>query len=366
MYSKLGGCLGVTAKLGPLASTDLCAGVKGLLERLITHFGLGSSKSGRTLWDVVPTGERPCFLGNIVLVKYPLRNSTVLLRHLADLPMGVPACLALSLAEHLTTWGGVELSAQRVSSSGEEGELAWEISLSASERVLSSSKAWEISLSASEEYYLLGKPGNCLPGRCHSLPVKECYLLGKPGNFLPGRSHSLPVKECYFLGKPGNCLPGRCHSLLVKECYLLGKAGNCLPWKISLSPNERVLSTGEAWELPAWESSLSASERVLSSGEAWGLPAWEKWLQGRALSPREDWEAWGEALRVNLPAWPLLSACLLFAQGKALATRETWELCQIVPPSFLFIRLLSFLTCLSLTLMNPLSLIFSMNSWHCW
>ena len=43
MYSKLGGCLGVTAKLGPLASTDLCAGVKGLLERLMTHLGLGSS-----------------------------------------------------------------------------------------------------------------------------------------------------------------------------------------------------------------------------------------------------------------------------------------------------------------------------------
>ena len=42
-YSKLGGCLGVTAKLGPLARTDLCAGVKGLLERLMTHLGLGSS-----------------------------------------------------------------------------------------------------------------------------------------------------------------------------------------------------------------------------------------------------------------------------------------------------------------------------------
>ena len=43
IYSKLGGCLGVTAKLGPLARTDLCAGVKGLLERLMTHLGLGSS-----------------------------------------------------------------------------------------------------------------------------------------------------------------------------------------------------------------------------------------------------------------------------------------------------------------------------------
>ena len=43
MYSKLGGCLGVTAKLGPLARTDLWAGVKGLLERFMTHLGLGSS-----------------------------------------------------------------------------------------------------------------------------------------------------------------------------------------------------------------------------------------------------------------------------------------------------------------------------------
>ena len=42
MYSKLGGCLGVTTKLGPLARTDLCTGVKGLLERLMTHLGLGS------------------------------------------------------------------------------------------------------------------------------------------------------------------------------------------------------------------------------------------------------------------------------------------------------------------------------------
>ena len=43
MYSKLGGCFGDTAKLGPLARTYLCAGVKGLLDRLRTHFGLGSS-----------------------------------------------------------------------------------------------------------------------------------------------------------------------------------------------------------------------------------------------------------------------------------------------------------------------------------
>ena len=44
IYYKLGGYFGETAKLGPLASTDLCALVKGLLDKLITHFGLGSSK----------------------------------------------------------------------------------------------------------------------------------------------------------------------------------------------------------------------------------------------------------------------------------------------------------------------------------
>ena len=44
IYSNLGGCFWETAKLGPLASTDLCALVKGLLDKLITHFGLGSSK----------------------------------------------------------------------------------------------------------------------------------------------------------------------------------------------------------------------------------------------------------------------------------------------------------------------------------
>ena len=43
IYSELGGCLGVTPKLGPLARTDLCAGVKGLLDRLMTNLGWGSS-----------------------------------------------------------------------------------------------------------------------------------------------------------------------------------------------------------------------------------------------------------------------------------------------------------------------------------
>ena len=51
MYSKLGGCFGETAKLGPLASTDLYALVKGLLDKLITHFGLGFTME-EELWGL--------------------------------------------------------------------------------------------------------------------------------------------------------------------------------------------------------------------------------------------------------------------------------------------------------------------------
>ena len=36
MAVKSGHCLGETAKLGPLARTDLCAWVQGLLDRLMT------------------------------------------------------------------------------------------------------------------------------------------------------------------------------------------------------------------------------------------------------------------------------------------------------------------------------------------
>ena len=43
MYSRLGGCLWETTKLGLLVSIDLWALVKGLLDKLITHLGLGSS-----------------------------------------------------------------------------------------------------------------------------------------------------------------------------------------------------------------------------------------------------------------------------------------------------------------------------------
>ena len=71
MYSKLGGCLGDTTKLGPLGRRDLCALVKGLLDRLMTHIGLGSSKEdpwgslfgGRILF---PGASTTCLSGSTV------------------------------------------------------------------------------------------------------------------------------------------------------------------------------------------------------------------------------------------------------------------------------------------------------------
>ena len=57
IYSKWGEYFGETAKLGPLASTDLWAGVKGLLDKLITHFGLGSSK-GEEPWGCYSSWKR--------------------------------------------------------------------------------------------------------------------------------------------------------------------------------------------------------------------------------------------------------------------------------------------------------------------
>ena len=72
MHSKLGGCFGETAKLGPLARTDLCSLVKGLLERLMTHFGLGSSlgKEPWGLFCLLGREEGPASWGLVLLVTW--------------------------------------------------------------------------------------------------------------------------------------------------------------------------------------------------------------------------------------------------------------------------------------------------------
>ena len=312
----------------------------------------------------MPIGRgRPCFLGSTSLGRCHLGNIPVWLRDSAVHPRGnaclpegitclgiaglrgpkpcrAPDCLGkdhtpclrrsavhqgrlgtaclgdLTLRQSVIHWGSLgtaclgdlSLSAsERVLSTREAWELpAWEISLFAGERVLSARKAWE-------------------------LPAWEISL----------SAWELPAWEI---------------SLAAGERVLsAGEAWELPAWEIMLSAWERVLSPREDWELPAWkdqvlpawEIALSAWERVLSAREvpAWralGLPAWEIALRGRALS---TWEAWGEALGINLHAWELLAACealvarvtcLLFAQGKALAVGKTWELLTSYT-SFLFI-----------------------------
>ena len=90
MYSKLGGCLGETTKLGPLAGTDLCAGVKGLLDKLMTHIGLGSSIK-RTLGIVVnPTVSGGRSVTSLRICSTSLGSSTVLLGGLGRLGSPLP------------------------------------------------------------------------------------------------------------------------------------------------------------------------------------------------------------------------------------------------------------------------------------
>ena len=65
MHSMLEGCLGDTTELGPLASIDLSAWAKGLLNKLITHFRLGSSSVLPLflIWfNLMLTGTKPLLI----------------------------------------------------------------------------------------------------------------------------------------------------------------------------------------------------------------------------------------------------------------------------------------------------------------
>ena len=200
IYSKLGGCFGQTTKLGYLARTDICALVKGLLDRLMTHFGLGSSL-GEEPWGLfclLGKGEALASWELVLLVTWEplaleepdwealLSGWEIALSTRGVLPAWeLPAwewlfwevCKALSLPEH-------------PSARAAWGLPAWETSLSAWEKALSARDAgvlpaWETVFSAWERLLSAGRPGGCLPGRLHSLPEKEHCLMGKPACLLP-------------------------------------------------------------------------------------------------------------------------------------------------------------------------------------
>ena len=115
MYSKLGGCLGVTTKLGPLAKTDLWAGVKGLLERFMTHLGLGSSLEEP--WGGLLGGRWMCYLPR----RWCWPSGKPELTYCWGAPIalpGSPGCVA-----SLTCLGGPKGVRVR---SGLRGVFAWE------------------------------------------------------------------------------------------------------------------------------------------------------------------------------------------------------------------------------------------------
>ena len=89
--------MGDTAKLGPLARTDLCAGVKGLLDKLMTHFGFGSSRED-------PWGSLFGGLGVGLLSREPALSAweTVLFPWEAWRALCLAECLGFCLPDLLT------------------------------------------------------------------------------------------------------------------------------------------------------------------------------------------------------------------------------------------------------------------------
>ena len=191
MYSKLGGCFGETAKLGPLARTDLCALLKGLLDRLMTHFGLGSSmEEPWGLFCLLGRREALASWGQALLVTWEalaweephweasLSDWEIVLSARGVLPawelptwelLFWEACKTLSLAEHLTprvvrglpAWGTLLSAQERALSAGKAWGLpAWETVLSAWERALSAGQDWGLPV---WETLLSAWEGACLP-----------------------------------------------------------------------------------------------------------------------------------------------------------------------------------------------------------
>ena len=173
MYSKLGGCLRDTTKLGPLARTEVCVWVKGLLDRLMTHFGLGSSEEdpwGR-LWK---SRGLSAFLGTSATC---LGSSIVPLGSLGGpalswvptcLPELLPACLPAWFEGLLPGWKGPSPVGMSL---GGTALPAWEVVLSLGRwgpvwlptwEAIILLPSWEIALPASEVALSPGREPACL------------------------------------------------------------------------------------------------------------------------------------------------------------------------------------------------------------
>ena len=258
IYSKLGGYLGATAKLGPLARTDLCTGVKGLLDRLMTHFGLGSSREdpwGPTvgLGVRMPSQVPALSAWEAVLFPWEAWRALCLAEYLGcclpDLVPWLPDCPAWGElspvgGRWVPTWEAGE--AARLSPSSEKGEVT---SLPAIW------KALEACLPACNATTLFLPQGE---GEC--LPAWDKLLPSPGGRWVPAWEVAtwLPAWDATkLLLSPG----GR-------------RAPACLPAWVKLLP-----SPGGRWA-PAWEETtwLPAWDKLLTSPEGRWAPAWDKLL----------------------------------------------------------------------------------------
>ena len=145
-----------TAKLCPLARTDLCAWVKGLQDKLITCLGLGSSMEEPwglfallLLGEVLPPWELMLLDWWVVLFSWGAWND--LTECLLPLPGLLPACLLLLLVGGLAcaSWEPALL-------------VIWKTPLSTWEIALSAWEVWEAlclveHLTAWEELLLAGE-----------------------------------------------------------------------------------------------------------------------------------------------------------------------------------------------------------------
>ena len=340
IYSKFGGCLGVTTKFGPLARTDLWAGVKGLLERLMTHLGLGSSLEDPwgVYWGVVVRLSSQ----EIVLFSWEAWGALCLVEHLRP-------CLT-DLAWLLNWPAGGEL----LSSPGERWAVTWGVLLP------SLGGRWAVAWGG-----LLAR-GELLP----SLGGRWAIAGGELLPLLEGRweiawEELLPSPKGRWALAGGELLP----SPGGRSAIAGGELGEeLLPspeGRWAVAGGELLPSLGGRWAIAGGElgghmlPSLGrrrAPNWLPAEGEL--LPS----LGGRSAIVWEELLVWGGLL--PFPGGREVLACLPACEPKLLEWVRFIALALIIFPSFLLIRILNLFNCLCLTLANLISLTLSTKPWH--
>ena len=265
-------------------------------------------------------GVRPCFLGSTDLGKCHLGNLTIWLRDSTVCPSSI-AYLPRGIIRGITCL-----------------------------RIVTGDSLWGPKPCRVHDHW------NCLGKDCTLCLGKSVVCQRSLGVAFLGDSALYLGKSAVCLGRPGTSCLGDSTLCLGKSVICQGSLGVACLGDCTLCLGKSAIYWGSLGIACLGDSTLCQSAICL------GI------LRG---SPRSYWPAclrtvtclWGPSARVT---------CLLFAWQEALVAGKTWELCQVILPSpviipsFLFSRLLNFLTCLSLTLVNLVSLTFSINSWHCW